>query len=98
MLSRGLESKCRSNIKYFYYYSSSINNINYNQYRYFCVQEKLHKDIKNEEDINNHNNDYDNIEYEDNIIQLTPQQKIREWTRIYHKIQSSKWIKNNLGK
>ena len=92
MFSRGLDSKCRPNL-ILHYYSYSINpNINYGQYRLFCMQEKLHK--------NDGNNNYDNIddEYEQGVIQLTPQQKIREWTRIYHKIQSSKWIKNNLGK
>ena len=102
MLCRGLQSKCKSNLIYLYYGSSSIdNNIHY---RSFCAQQKLHKeqlqDITEElhENSDSNINDLNEAEFEDKVIQLTPQQKIREWTRMYHQIQGSKWIKQNLGK
>lgn len=36
-------------------------------------------------------------QYEDSMITLTPKQKLREWTRMYHQIESAKWVKHHLG-
>eukprot|EP01083_Nonionella_stella_P063494 164982_1 len=74
--------------------STSISSRYVVHFRTLSSQTKISKDdeyIKSEEAS-------ENTKYQhDEIIRLTPRQKIREWTRTYHQIGSSQWIKNHFG-